>query len=445
MRQRWQSMMVIPLCLLLGLPAVAQAVPPAGLAWPAPTGVAGVNAPAAPTGAGTTPRTRTLFGPGGGAGLNQPFASEGLTPGEDYQLGPGDGLNVHLWGGDSDLDYAVTVTPQGGIYLPRMGAVKVSGSTPRELEEQLQEVISRRSPATRVMVQLVQPRYIKVFASGQVGAPGVYTVPAETRLSETLRLAGGVPENGALRQVAITSLDGTKRQVDLYRFAYGGEIAENPKLKAGDRIQVPMIGRRVAFLGQVVRPGLYELTDGDTVASLLELAGGSSSDAALREATVWPGGLRGDNVAMRRLDLSEAPAKPAVLADGDIVFVPAQRNLLESSVVYVYGSVGRPGAIAYRAGSRLSDYLNAAGGPTPTAWLQGVRITKAARHARADVQTVNAYDILYNGRFDEDPTVGVNDIVFVPESFLSFRTFNDLSGLILSSVGLVGVFQNLFR
>jgi protein involved in polysaccharide export with SLBB domain len=377
-------------------------------------------------------------------GTNQPYASEGLTPGEDYQLGPGDGLSVHLWGGEADLDYPVTVNPQGRVFLPRLGEVRAAGMTPRELEAALQRVVTRRSAAMRVLVLLVQPRYIKVFASGQIASPGVYTIPAETRLSEVLRLAGGISENGSLRHVSVSHADNSASSVDLYKFAYGGELTQNPKLHAGDKVLVPMIARRVAMLGQVIRPGLFELTDGDTVASLLDLAGGPSSEAAVREATVWPGGLRGEPKPLQRMNLSERGETPAKLSDGDIVFIPSQRNLLESSVVYVYGSVGRPGTVAYRSGNRLSDYLNAAGGPSMTAWLHGVRVTKAARQQRTEVQTVNAYDILYGGRFDLDPEIGVNDIIFVPESFISFRTFNEVSGLILSGVGLFGVFSNLF-
>ncbi|MBC7543724.1 MAG: SLBB domain-containing protein [Candidatus Sericytochromatia bacterium] len=430
---RWlQATLVVPVCLLLALPAVAQAVPPV------------LATQTGQLGAANAPRARTLFGPQSGNSLNQPFASEGLTPGEDYQLGPGDGLSVHLWGGDSDLDYPVTINPQGKIYLPRLGEVRAAGTTPRALEGQLQQLISRRSAATRVMVMLVQPRYIKVFASGQVDSPGVYTIPAETRLSETLRLAGGVAENGSLRQVTVTAVDGSKRSVDLYQFAYAGDLTQNPKLRAGDRILVPMIVRRVAFLGQVVRPGLFELTEGDTVSSLLELAGGANREGALREATVWPGGLRGEPAALRQLNLADPKTAPSVLTDGDIVFIPSQRNPQETSVVYVYGSVSRPGAVPYRAGNRLSDYLNAAGGPAPSAWLQSVRITRAGRNARAEVQTANAYEILYNGRYDEDPLIGANDIVFVPESFFSFRNVGDLSGLSGLFFGGAAII-NLFR
>lgn len=450
MQRRWRALVAAPLCLMVSLSALAQTVPqgggqaPTGQGWGTQTGLGALQAPT--TGATSpwaAPRQRPLTTQTG-LGPTQPYASEGLVPGEDYQLGPGDGLSVHLWGGDADMDYPVTVNPQGHVFLPRLGDVRAAGLTPRELEATLQRLVSRRSASMRVLVLLVQTRFIKVFASGQIASPGVYTIPAETRLSELLRYAGGIPENGSLRKVTIRHADLKEEAVDLYRFAYGGELNQNPKLHAGDRVMVPMIARRVALLGQVIRPGLFELTDGDTLSSLLELAGGPSSEAAIRDATVWPGGLRGEPHPLQRVNLAATPDKPAKLADGDIVFIPSQRNLLESSVVYVYGSVGRPGTVAYRSGNRLSDYLNAAGGPTVTAWLYGVRVTRAARLQRTDVLTYNAYDILYGGRFDLDPEIGVNDIIFVPESFLSFRTFNEVSGLILSGVGLFGVFSNLF-
>jgi protein involved in polysaccharide export with SLBB domain len=446
----WRACLAVPLSLMLSLSAAAQMVP----GPQAPTGQQGAGqgngnngGMQAPTTGPTTPwggSRQRLFAPQGGNGWNQPYASEGLTPGDDYRLGPGDSLSVHLWGGEIDLDHAVIVNPQGRVFLPRLGEVTASGQTPQQLEATLQKLVARRAAGMRVLVLLVQPRFIKVFASGQVDAPGVYVVPAETRLSEVLRLAGGITENGSLRQVAVSGSDGSDSKVDLYKFAYAGDLAQNPKLQAGDRVKVPLIGRRVAFLGQVIHPGLFELDDGDTAASLLDLAGGPSSAAAVAETTVWPGGLRGEPKPLQRLNLADRTGPPAKLADGDIVFIPSQRNPLETSVVYVYGSVGQPGAVPYRAGNRLSDYLNAAGGPTVTAWLPGVRITTAARHTQTEVRTVNAQDILYGGRFDLDPEVGVNDIVFVPESFITFRTFAEVSGLILSGVGLYGVFSNLF-
>ncbi len=112
--------------------------------------------------------------------------------------------------------------------------------------------------------------------------------------------------------------------------------------------------------------------------------------------------------------------------------------------VFVYGQVNHPGPVPYRANMRLSDTINAAGGPTGQAWLQNVRITRAGHGKPGQVSEVNANAILNQGRFDLDPKVGANDIVFVPESFLSLNTFKEVSGLIVGGLGLVGLMIGLF-
>lgn len=389
-------------------------------------------------------RTRNSFGQGQGGMLNG-FAAEALIPSEDYVLGPGDLLTIHFWGGEANLDFPVTVNPQGKIYLSRLGEVRAAGQTPQQLEATLRKQLQARTADTQLLVLLTQPRLIKVFVTGQVFSPGVYTIPAETRVSEVLRIAGGITDNGSIRRIQLTGADRAERQLDLSRFAFGGDIESNPKVQAGDQLRIPLITRRIGLAGQVTRPGIYELADGDSLAQLLALAGGATGQAGLSEAVYWPGGLQGQPASLQRLNLAASDTVLPEPKDGDILFVPAQRNPQDTNVVFVYGQVGRPGAVPYRAGAKLSDYLNAAGGPTPYSHLPGVRITRAARGEQAKVVEANAHDILYNGRFDLDPEVGPNDVIYVPESFFNFRNFSELSGLVLSGVGLVGVITGLFR
>ncbi|MBC7543698.1 MAG: polysaccharide export protein [Candidatus Sericytochromatia bacterium] len=112
--------------------------------------------------------------------------------------------------------------------------------------------------------------------------------------------------------------------------------------------------------------------------------------------------------------------------------------------VFVYGQVNHPGPVPYRANMRLSDTINAAGGPTGQAWLHNVKITRAGHGKPGPVIDVNANNILNKGRFDQDPQVGANDIVFIPEAFLSLNNFKELSGLILGGLGVVGLLVGVF-
>jgi polysaccharide export outer membrane protein len=66
-------------------------------------------------------------------GSNLPPLEEGPVAEGAYKLGPGDQLNVTVFGAD-DLSGEVPVSDTGTAVLPLIGEVKAVGLTPRELE-----------------------------------------------------------------------------------------------------------------------------------------------------------------------------------------------------------------------------------------------------------------------------------------------------------------------
>jgi protein involved in polysaccharide export with SLBB domain len=106
--------------------------------------------------------------------------------------------------------------------------------------------------------------------------------------------------------------------------------------------------------GEVRRPALYELQEERTVADLIRLAGGLTSESEGRLATL-------DRIDQDRkrvvldVDLT-SPATVTELRDGDVLHVPTIRPTVDDAVV-VQGHVHRPGEFQYRSGLRISDVL----------------------------------------------------------------------------------------
>lgn len=138
---------------------------------------------------------------------------------------------------------------------------------------------------------------------------------------------------------------------------------------------------------------------------------------------------------LQRLVVTRAPGH-------QVVVMLAEARVIN---VFVYGQVRQPGPVVYRHGARLSDYLNAAGGPTPQAWLQSVKVTKAGDGKRSTVTEANADLILFQGRYDLDPVLGPNDVVYVPEAFFSLQNFRELLALVLGGAGLIGLLSGFFH
>ncbi len=106
-----------------------------------------------------------------------------------------------------------------------------------------------------------------VTVSGYVADPGYYIFRSGDTVRTAIAMAGGVLTNvGTATEVTVTHADGAKETLDL-------GSADLP-LRTGDDIAVPFARLRVAVLGYVNDPGLYEWHEGDTVADVIAAAGG---------------------------------------------------------------------------------------------------------------------------------------------------------------------------
>lgn len=381
----------------------------------------------------------------GGSSIPSIFIPENPDKMSNYKLGPGDVFEIHIWDKDLNLDYSFVVNPEGKIYFPRLGNINVNNLSVKQFEEFITKKIRIKQASALVSVILKQTRSLKIFITGYVQKPGVYIVPIETRLSEALKLSGGINENGSLRNIKVIS-NKKENVFDLYKFAFFGNLAQNPILKSGDQIYVPAIKQKIAFLGQFIRPGIYEFSDSDSLEDLIELTGGFKENAGLKETLIWRGGLYGKNSNLEIIDLTVFinELDKLQITNGDILFIPSYKSPIDKNVVYIYGQITKPGELPYQVGSCLTDYIKFAGGTTNIANLNEVIITRFQRN-QSEVIKVNIEDILYKGDKDKDIVIKPNDIIYIPEKFFIFRNVNDVINLILAGLGIVSLIINLSK
>src|SRR5690606_7546644 len=144
----------------------------------------------------------------------------------------------------------------------------------------------------------------------------------------------------------------------------------NPVLLGGEVIHIPE-SRQILVMGEVARPGAFNLPAGGRILELLALAGGLRSSYADQEIIVTRQGLDGDQVWITdyRSLINNPNEHNLLLAGGDVVFVPEY-----SHQIVVLGEVNRPGAYQIHQGARLLDAIAMAGGPTDRAELGAVGI-----------------------------------------------------------------------
>ena len=169
----------------------------------------------------------------------------------------------------------------GSLVVPELGPVSVSGLTFLELKELLSLVVSERIIGTEVFISPVAFRQISVMVVGEVEKPGNYLLSALANPIHALYAAGGPNELGSYRNIRMTKLGGEEYQLDLYRLLLEGKPLMAP-LADGDTLYVPPLAGEATIEGEVNRPARYEIGSSSTIAELIEMAGGPTTNAYSR-------------------------------------------------------------------------------------------------------------------------------------------------------------------
>lgn len=168
-------------------------------------------------------------------------AAAGVTPADDYVIGPGDVLAIVFWR-EQEMSVEVVVRPDGRISIPLLNDVEAVGLTPEALREKLMTTAQRviQDPNVTVVVKQINSR--RVFITGQVAKPGPYPLTASMNVLQLISTAGGLLEYADEKNIIIMRSD--KGRASTLKFNYkdvstGKNLKQNIELRPGDTVVVP--------------------------------------------------------------------------------------------------------------------------------------------------------------------------------------------------------------
>ncbi len=273
----------------------------------------------------------------------------------DYVLGPGDRVEVQLFGKENKR-HLLTVTRDGVLQFPQLGPIEVSGMSFDDARDLIQNSVAERMIGVQASVTMGALRSIRVFVLGDVLRPGSYTVPAQSTVTNALFASGGIRQTGSLRSVQVKRSGEVVSTLDLYDLLLRGDTGDDMALDAGDVVFVPAVGKTVSISGEVVRPATYEIKSPTaTVADLVNLAGGLLPTAYSQNVALER--IRGQSDrTIATLDLAAGGGKTTVLQSGDHLRVYSVFDRAEN-VVLLSGLFERPGLVQWNQGMRLADAI----------------------------------------------------------------------------------------
>lgn len=290
-------------------------------------------------------------------GMQTAFMPSGsLSVPADYIIGPGDSLHIAMFGKASSSEN-VTVDNEGKITFADLEPLSVAGLTYQEVKSRIADVASVSMIGIKTSVSISGLRSIQVFVVGDVKKPGAYQLSSLSTMTSALFMSGGPTNVGSLRNIKLNRANKTVAELDLYKMFTQGDASADRRLQNGDVVFINTIESQVKVYGEVRRPAIYEIQQGETLDEIVKLAGGLTSLAYPKNVLITTLDTNYQRM-VKKVDLTNKSEVTSVTVKaGDVVRVlPISQQF--SQVVHVAGAVSRPSGYAYFDGMTLTDLIS---------------------------------------------------------------------------------------
>jgi len=272
----------------------------------------------------------------------------GFNP--DYVVAVGDRLQLRLWGA-FNFDSNVVVDPQGNIFIPNVGPVMVAGVKSGELNQIVEQGVRKtfkRNTGVYAALDTSQP--VKVYVTGFVRQPGLYSGVAADSPISYIDKAGGVDQDrGSYVDIVIKRGTQVRKRVNLYGFLLNGTL-DLVQFQDGDVILVGPRQHTFSVAGEAYNA--YDFEFGEPTIPL---------QRALDMAKVKPGATHVSIVRRQGIKRTSeyyalADIGKVMINDGDNVTVTADRYA-GTIQVRVEGAHSGEHAVVLPYGATLKDVL----------------------------------------------------------------------------------------
>ncbi len=343
---------------------------------------------------------------------------QGSVP-DNYVIGPTDELIINIYG-ESERNYQETISNRGYLLLRNIGPVFLSGLSLKEAELKVKNSLSTiyadllsENPKTYVQLSVSKVRTIGVNLVGELQTPGTYTVNGLSTVFNAIYAAGGPTLKGTLRDIRVFRDDKLITTLDYYDFLIKGSAGANIRLRNNDLILVGTYQNRVSIEGEVKRPGIFEMKNGETFEDLLSYAGGFSAEA-YRDRISVTRNTRNDKVIS---DLFNEQFQLFETRAGDEYQVGQILNRYKNRVS-ISGAVFRPGNYALSENLTVRKLIDRAEGLRGEAFLGRAILTRTNEDLNSNVLALDLGAILRG----EAP-----DIALMREDRIDVLSIHDLT------------------
>ncbi|MCQ2067852.1 MAG: SLBB domain-containing protein [Bacteroidaceae bacterium] len=343
--------------------------------------------------------------------------STNLATPQNYRLGAGDEVIIDIWGA-SQISIQEIISPDGFIMAQDLGPVYLSGKTVQEADAYIKNLFGQiysglngEGSNTSIKLSLGQNRSIIVNVMGEVEMPGTYQVSSFSTVFNAIYMAGGVNDLGSLRDIKLYHENEEVATIDMYDYIRNGKVQDDIRLSDNDVVIVSPHSILVNIDGRIRRPMFYEMTEDETLANLIDYAGGLESDAYRKDVRV----VRMGEFQREIFTVTKEKQQDFKLVDGDSIYVDSIQVTF-ANMAEIRGAVYRPGQFQIDGDiTTIRQLVEAAGGLKEDAFP-----SRALLNRTNPDKTLTNLSIDIKGLMEgtaQDETLRNNDILFIPSLF----------------------------
>lgn len=339
----------------------------------------------------------------------------------DYMVTAGDVYTLAYAVASNFVTYTIPVDSSYKIRVSNLAIIDAKGKSYLQLKKQVEDIVTKNYPMSGVQFVLAQPAIFKVQLIGEVKTSVITQCWSLTRLSTVIQ--GHLTDFSSTRNIEITSLDGTKKNYDLFMADRFGDYSQNPYVRPGDTITIKKLDRKVSINGAVKRPGTYDLLQGENFDTLINYYADGLRPLADTTRVELRRALSNTNPSGELIYIKQEQlhSNDFELVCYDSVHIPSFSEL--KSVMFVEGAIGTVGA-------DISSVANTNKIPVEFEFGENyATLIRRLRHSFAfQADKKNAYiikenstivpididEILYNKDFYSKHYVESNDLLVVP-------------------------------
>jgi protein involved in polysaccharide export with SLBB domain/capsular polysaccharide biosynthesis protein len=250
---------------------------------------------------------------------------------ERLTLGPGDAMDISLYGQPDMTRTNIFVGPDGRISYLQVQGLEAKGLTIDELRGKLDEELIKYFTTARTIIIPTAFVSKKYYVLGKVVSKGAYPLDRPLTIVEAVARAQGL-ETGLYERHTVEMADlsrsflirnGTRQQVDLEKLFLEGDLAQNIAIEPDDFLFFGAASsREIYVLGQVNNPGPLGFVPNATVMTAITDRGGFTERAYRGKVLVIRGSLyKPERFVVDTKDILNAATNDFKLETKDIIYV----------------------------------------------------------------------------------------------------------------------------